>query len=157
MIRKTANRDIVIASGDDVGARKSWMHVGVFQLDDDTGDLLQLTDAGFVYRSPEEQTVQLGNNLTGSATISKSGSIVTIVSDGATHSSASTPISNTGIIPDSLRPNNEIQNVFYMDSDELRVVRVAPSSGFISFRYLDWSGAAVNRESTGSFSVSYGV
>lgn len=107
------------------------------------------------------QRVELGNDFatdTQEVVCERIGNLVTVTSVGTlSHSSSSNPSSTAGDIPSSFRPDATISTAYSIieqASDELHEVSIN-TSGTLSLFYNDYSGSAVSRTSSPSFSISY--
>lgn len=99
------------------------------------------------------EIVELGGEFTAGEEIrvSREGSVVTVTSNGVLgHVSDSIVTSAASVIPSLYRPDSPAREIVYGMSSDGVYKALVDSSGTFQLTYIDWTGAAFNRTSSGS-------
>lgn len=103
-------------------------------------------------------TITADNNFTGGTIkLVRVGDAVTMMTTAnLTHASASSATSSAGLIPAAYRPPQDVSGVYSAVGSQVRNFSVT-AAGTFTASYFDYAGAASNRTSTGTFSMSWTV
>lgn len=86
--------------------------------------------------------------------VAKIGRVITLTGAGATHTSASTPDTDIGFLPENIRPVVDFFNVHVSGSSGTNRIQIK-DDGRIAFSYVTPGGGALSQTSTNSWSVTY--